>query len=752
MKKFAILVLSLVLIVATVAFVACNKDEEPQPCNHQVLDANGAQLLCKNVDFESSMECSLCGEMLTGKDLVAAVEHRTPWTLNAVEATCTEDGVTEGKKCLNCNKTLVEQEVVPALGHEIVNTAATAATCTVPAYSAGTQCSRCEEYFSGHEETADPLGHDFSHGNYFAFVECIRECGVYGKLTGGNPFKTEFIYDFDENKQAEIDLVYTQLSEAIESGTESSANVIALFEAYDELISYIQAQYQFARILNDIEYSAASRAEFSALSEYYNTTISRYYTLFKDIDNSNYKNDFWTWTEWDADYIQHVLDTADSYDLDNRNAVDQIIEDYEDLLGKFSSKGPSEAQLLELFDLYSQLVVANNNIATTAGYNNYMEYAYDRVYERDYTPADVSAMRALVKQNIGPILADVAHAYKQWDYNYQYRGGWSSRASQLYYSQYVGNWMWGNPGNYTNDAERLGMVLNSRQSIVDYFTFLSEGDTNVDFYGAVENLFKTGNFFMGANTNITAYTWYVYSKDTPILVFGGDDKYQDAFTFIHEFGHYYQFVHNGLLSVPMDHDETQSQGNEMLFLAWLRANMPTGVEEGFEILELEQLLNMLGSIVLSTAVDEFEYLVYTGATEFDGQPIPTVDGSDLIDYATLYETILEAYWDGIGDWFNTSYWMYVTFDNAAYYISYAMSALPCLELYAKAGNDGLNAARASYLKLFTFSSNQDFVAEDSFGDLYVTKTYQEVLNWAGLGGPFQQNLYDTISAYFESRS
>ena len=163
---------------------------------------------------------------------------------------------------------------------------------------------------------------------------------------------------------------------------------------------------------------------------------------------------------------------------------------------------------------------------------------------------------------------------------------------------------------------------------------------------------------------------------------------------------------------------------------------------------------MLGSIVLSTAVDEFEYLVYTGATTLtDGTtPIPMVENEDMIDYATLYEMILESYWEDIGSWFNTGYWMYVTFDNPAYYISYAMSALPCLEIYAKAGNEGLDKARESYLKLFTFSSDDQFVAEDSFGDLYVTKTYEEVLNWAGLSGPFQENLYKSIQQYFSSRS
>ncbi|MCH5152295.1 MAG: hypothetical protein J1F65_06590, partial [Clostridiales bacterium] len=211
-------------------------------------------------------------------------------------------------------------------------------------------------------------------------------------------------------------------------------------------------------------------------------------------------------------------------------------------------------------------------------------------------------------------------------------------------------------------------------------------------------------------------------------------------TFVHEFGHYYDFVFNGNLSTSMDHSETQSQGDEMLFLAWLSQNKPSGITNGYTAVELSQLFDILSTIVLATAVDEFEQAAYAG----------TYNGRSITDYNITFDTILSTY-SGANEYLNSDYWFYVVFENAAYYISYAMSALPALEIFAKAGSSGLDAARESYLKLFTYSSNSGFLGTDSYGETVVTATYQQILNYCGLHSAFQSELYTTIRNYFNSR-
>ncbi|MBO4535354.1 MAG: leucine-rich repeat domain-containing protein, partial [Clostridia bacterium] len=73
-----------------------------------------------------------------------------------VDATCTEDGLTQGTYCSTCGEWLVPQETIPALGHAYGDWSTTPATCTQDGERTRV-CSRCEAvdrevlYASGHD-------------------------------------------------------------------------------------------------------------------------------------------------------------------------------------------------------------------------------------------------------------------------------------------------------------------------------------------------------------------------------------------------------------------------------------------------------------------------------------------------------------------------------------------------------------------------------------------------------------------------
>ncbi len=237
-------------------------------------------------------------------------------------------------------------------------------------------------------------------------------------------------------------------------------------------------------------------------------------------------------------------------------------------------------------------------------------------------------------------------------------------------------------------------------------------------------MFQKGYYFLGQTEG--AYTYYVIDSTTyeymPYVYFQEESDYSNAFTFIHEFGHYQDFVQIG--QSDMDLAETHSQGNEMLFLAWLKNNLPTGITDGYSALVKYNLTNMLSNILMSAAVDEFEYAVYTN-TYSDENYNGKIDASN---YQALFEEIMAEY--GLDELFDTKYWSYVCFDQACYYISYSISALASIEIYAQATTD-YATAKQHYLDLFNYET----------GDTYV-----EVLEKVGISSPFTEDFYKSIQA------
>jgi len=96
--------------------------------------------------YESVVYCSVCGEEMSRETITVEALGHTEEVIPAVEPTCTETGLTEGKKCSVCGEILVAQEEIPATGHqntEIRN--AKDATCFDAGYTGDTYCLDCGE-------------------------------------------------------------------------------------------------------------------------------------------------------------------------------------------------------------------------------------------------------------------------------------------------------------------------------------------------------------------------------------------------------------------------------------------------------------------------------------------------------------------------------------------------------------------------------------------------------------------------------
>ena len=129
---------------------------------HTEVTDKGYDATCTEDGLTDGKHCSVCNEVLAEQTVIESKGH-TEVTDKGYEATCTEDGLTDGKHCSVCNEVLVEQTIIESQGHSEVTDKGYNATCTEDGLTDGKHCSVCNEVLveqtiiesQGHTEVTD---------------------------------------------------------------------------------------------------------------------------------------------------------------------------------------------------------------------------------------------------------------------------------------------------------------------------------------------------------------------------------------------------------------------------------------------------------------------------------------------------------------------------------------------------------------------------------------------------------------------
>lgn len=580
-------------------------------------------------------------------------------------------------------------------------------------YASGLENPQIVLVNNGATPTPDPSEHNFP--NYFTYGECQDEgCHVIGRKAADSTFKNNFKYTLTETDYNKYVGYYNWMVANVNNASTDADEFYINMIDFGNGLNHVYEQNDIASVLYNVsgdstDYDTSTTWYYDLLNKYVDIIVKANSSTNTAIKNGLSEN-------VDSEDIQYALGEGTGNASKIQEEIDNILSQYNN---EITSKNPNTTTIA---GLYEQLVNKNNQLAVLYDYDNYMTYAYKNVYNRNYTPAQTKAMSAFVKQYIVPLYTSI-NAKFETAYNALDGNDATDADINLYNGLMFDSLFTKTTSKYFDE------VKDAIDLISNYFKYL-DSSNNVMFYDAVEDLFKTGNYFVGQVEG--AFTYYMPQVGNTILYFDNTDYgegyyhcYSNSFTFVHEFGHYYENVHNltksGERPLSYDFCETQSQGNEMMFLAWLGSN--TTASKGYNAVKYSQLANMLQTVLNASAIDEFEQAVYTGSYE----GYTTLNANN---YQDLYDTICTKY--GINDEENgNTYWMGVCFDNAAYYISYAMSALPSIEIYAKAvdKDGGVDVARTAYLTLFTNASTD----------------YNTVLAAAGLHNAFEEALYTELT-------
>ena len=646
-------------------------------------------------------------------------EHEFVLSDESKKATCSRDG----NNVYICSCGERKEEAVAAFGHDFKVTSVTEPSCTV----AGGTKMKCNTCGTSTTEKTPAIGHNFAEfEEYSRLIPCLNDKCSYAKLAEGDgKYKEQLAYKFQESDIEQFDVILAEIGALIEAadeydpalhayveGSELEAAYLELEDKYyelDDILEYVTAQYQLAQVEYHVSMKDDKKANLDYISELRTDLVVRFYSYSQAIYDSMYR-DYFYYGMTEEEIRAFIYESDAINNPEYKTLVDRNNEIELEFTG---IADPTTSDLVPV--LYAEFVANNKRMAEILGYDNYLEYAYENIYDRDYSYTEVKNVAEYAKTYLSSVYTGI---YNKWN-TVTVPGAYTDEQYMMYKTYILDSFFTSFDSNkYVNDY-------------IDTMSIVSATGREVSFSDEFNGLMSNGNLFRGQYN--AAYVTNIYGANIPIAYFGLTNS--SAFTIVHELGHYMNEVYNTEnYSQSYDLLEMHSQGDEMLFLAYLTSCEDINRAD-LVIAETYELLIILDTVMNALAVDTFEQAVYTDV--YNGAYSAEIMADGVIsadEYDLLYESVLVDL--GIKEYNTTTYWRYMTITSPCYYVSYSVSAVSVLQLYAMAQTD-FDAAKESYLKLFTYV---DELTED---DDYMTT--DEILEYAGMYSFNDEELYRYLS-------
>ncbi|MBR2384383.1 MAG: hypothetical protein IKA99_02105 [Clostridia bacterium] len=459
-------------------------------------------------------------------------------------------------------------------------------------------------------------------------------------------------------------------------------------ELMEDKMSYFVHQYYMGQIqyyYNTSNKEASNNFDFAV--ETYNDAYVDYIDAYKfvyELENNEYSE--WLFEDWTEEDLAILKQDNESISaLEKRNT--EIEQEYNAL------KRTSSTWSADVEALYEEFVANNQEIARLSGYANAYEHMSKDRYSRNYTAEEREVLKACIR-----------------DYIITY----SAKASSTYSK--INNSMSKADKNAYNEIMQSSVTSMENQYISGYINSYDNSLRNKmrAVYDKNACLFATSGKSMG-----TAFANYSGYYEEAFVFFG--QQYQNVLTFIHELGHYVSFSGYDA-GMPYDFAETHSQGNEWMFLHYIKGKVNDNVQG---LLVYDNLNSAFNTMIRGMLIDEFEYRVYTAETPYTADQYKTVFTDVLAEFGFPANYITMYY---------KNYTQLVIINSPCYYLNYVTSSMASLGFYILAETEGYEYAQEVYRKL----------QEDCNTEL----PYGEIVESIGLPSPFAVESYEMLIDVF----
>ncbi len=508
------------------------------------------------------------------------------------------------------------------------------------------------------------------------------------------PYETAIKYEYSDSLDDKIDDLKDSCEKLLIDQNDYDKFITEyneLEDCYSELNTYYKIEY-----LNYCnKHMAANIRLMNIYSEKKTDLYNWLGSLYSKIYNSKYKNQFYE--GFDENDINYIIKSHSEEATKKEEEISVIQDKYTNL---------SDTEQKNQFNYYfKELINKNNEYAKIVGYENYYDYANERDFNRDYTKDDMLIYADYInKYFIGNYKKHDGLVYDSISYYKEHSLIMVDDLSKYKYSEW----------------EKMGI-----NGDINAINLYSES-LGSDYYNEYLN-FKNDGILIESNEKDCydgAFTTYLSYLNKPAMYLG-NTTYQNVYTYLHEFGHYYNFTKSKANNVTLDLCETHSQANELLFLSYLLKN---------KILSFSWIRDQIATrlqffiqmAVNTTVIGLVEYEAYNKGTVTE----------DMI--ANIIDETVEKYMPNVFDIFvkdtMKNYIKSVIIDHPMYYFSYSTSICSSLNLFSLS------------LKSYTDAKDKYLYIQDNENyDGYI-----KTLENAGLTNPFEEELYIDLNDLYKN--
>ncbi|MBA4347733.1 MAG: hypothetical protein C0413_02660 [Clostridiales bacterium] len=398
---------------------------------------------------------------------------------------------------------------------------------------------------------------------------------------------------------------------------------------------------------------------------------------------------------YDDTAVQDLLDREEQLTLeyDNLSATFTLFENgtywsYSDIMNAVSLSNEAYYRLYDAYcsklneeagPIYLEQAAIRAEIASRLGYSDYATYCYE-TYGRDYTPSDARTLHNAVKKYIVPIFISA---------------------------------------NEQNDTSDLSAAFFEEDAF--FSAVSSSANAFSPLLAAPVTYMLQNRLYDVTDSSVkmdSSFTTYISDYRAPFIFSDWTGCADDVATILHELGHFTNYYHNAVVGYSagdsLDLAEVDSQALVLLLLDDYEQFYGDFADQA----RTSTLIDAMYSLLSGCMEDEFQQNVYQN-------PAMT-----LTDMNALYDRLTEEYGLKQVYGYQGTEWVLIShnFQTPMYYISYAASMVPALELFEIAQTDP-ETAKNVYFNIIMrepYESLGDVLAQNGLSSVFSEETIARI--------------------------